>query len=74
MNSNYKWYCDEINQKPGWNHPGLDKFIPKSGVRITSVVRESIQNSIDAKPKGSKKPCIVTVPYTHLTLPTTPYV
>jgi len=63
MNSNYKWYCDEINQKPGWNHPGLDKFIPKSGVRITSVVRESIQNSIDAKPKGSKKPCMVEFEY-----------
>ncbi len=63
MSGKNNWMCDKISSKPGWNHPGLDKFIPDSGVRITSVVRESIQNSIDAKPKGSKNPCIVEFEY-----------
>ena len=64
MSGNWNWKNEIVSEKKSWNNPGINQFIPEAGIsRLYSVVRESLQNSIDARPKGSKNPVVVEFEY-----------
>jgi hypothetical protein len=54
---NYKWSIGPSQEHEGWNDHSTSEF---GDYKLGSVIRESLQNSIDARIKGSRKPVKVS--------------
>ena len=65
MTQTYEWTFanNEEGVIEGPRHPGMVTF---EGDRATTVIREAIQNSLDAREQGSHKPVLVSFQKTDL--------
>ena len=59
MTQNLKWKFDKngAGEPEGPEHPGMANF---AGDRVTAIIREAIQNSLDAKDPGKEGPVVVS--------------
>lgn len=59
MSPNLKWKFDKnrVGEPEGPQHPGMTNF---AGDRATAIIREAIQNSLDAKDPGKEGPVVVS--------------